>query len=110
MKSEAVLTVDNVLSLIPTGRENAVSMKYLANVFGVRERDIRRSILDARLSGHVVCGTSYGYYYPADRFELKEYIHAAYSRAVTAYQSTRTARALLKDAETKATEQKEETT
>lgn len=96
MKSDTGITIDRVLSIVPTGRENAVSMRYLARVFGVKERIIRQAILDARLSGYIVCGTSYGYYYPANKGELVEYVHSAKSRAITSLRSLKAARALLK--------------
>ena len=60
-------------SLIPTGKENAISMKALANLLDISDRDLRRLITRVRVSKLIICGTNYGYYYPADDGELREY-------------------------------------
>ncbi len=62
-------------SAIMEGKNNAVSMEYLAHLFNVPERIIRREIEEARISrGQLIIGDSNGYYFPSDDSDISGYI------------------------------------
>lgn len=93
------IDANKILALIPTGKDNAISMEYLSNILGVSKRDIRQCVLNARLEGNIICGTQYGYYLPADDSELREYYYYALTRALTTLKSLKTARIKVKEIE-----------
>lgn len=53
-----------LLTVIPTGRDNAISRRELAAGLGHEDRTIRRMIAEAREQGHPIISTSHasGYY------------------------------------------------
>lgn len=53
-----------ILDYIPSGKDNAVSMRYLAVILSTDTRKIRSMVHNARISGHVVIGDENGYYKP----------------------------------------------
>lgn len=59
-----------ILDCIPYGRENAVSMRYLAAVLSTDARGIRRMVHDARSSGYVIIGNEHGYYKPQHKDDV----------------------------------------
>lgn len=62
-------------NLIPTGKENAISMNDLAKMMNTDCRTIRLLVLKARTrENKLICSCDKGYYFPADMDELKEYI------------------------------------
>ena len=93
------MSLANISKFIPNGKENAVSMRYLANILDVAERDIRQAILNARLQGEIICGTQFGYYTPADDSELTEYYYYARTRALTTLRSLKATRKRVVDIE-----------
>ena len=63
-----------ILDYIPEGRENAVSMRYLAVILNTDARTIRSMVHNARISGHVVIGDDSGYYKPVYEEDLTGWI------------------------------------
>lgn len=66
-----------ITDYIPIGHNNAVSRQYLANVTGMKDRDIRDAIHDARRDT-VIINVGNGYYRPdpkdaQDMSDLKAY-------------------------------------
>lgn len=59
-----------ILEYIPEGKENAVSMRYLADLLNKDTREIREKVLKARIDGHVIIGDENGYYKPSCEADL----------------------------------------
>ena len=72
-----------ILDHIPSGRMNAVSMRYLATILGTDRRRIRLLIENARIDGNIIAGTDDGLFIPETEAELREYINRTYSRIQT---------------------------
>ena len=67
-------TIKRILVIIPTGKENGVSMSYLANTLEIPQREVRFLVNEVRLRKYPVCGDEHGYYYPESLDELNDYI------------------------------------
>lgn len=63
-----------ILDYIPPGKENAVSMRYLAMIRKTDTRAVRSMVLNARIAGHVIIGDDYGYYQPCYEEDLTGWI------------------------------------
>lgn len=85
-------SLEELYSFIPTGKENGISMKRLAELYGVGERELRQAVTKARMHGFIIAGTAAGYYRPADCAELREYYHIVSERGKTAFASIEAAR------------------
>lgn len=64
---------DGLLSLIPIGEENAISMKSLARLTDSTLQDVRQWVENARLDGMIIASSQSGYYIPIDERELFDY-------------------------------------
>lgn len=64
---------DGLLSLIPVGQENAISMKSLARLTDSTLQEIRQWVENARLEGMIIASSQCGYYIPVDEEELVDY-------------------------------------
>ena len=82
---------ENLLALLPEGRENAVSMRELADRLGIDQRALRAAILQAREAGEIIAGDSAGYYRPADKTELRKYYFAARKRSLSGLKALKAA-------------------
>ena len=72
-----------LVELIPTGRENAVSMKDLAALMNISERGLRLLVQQAREQGAAICSdwdNNGGYYMPADEYEAMSYLRQQKAR------------------------------
>ena len=85
-------TINRILELIPEGRENAVSLAYLAEMLKVSERTAKKYVSHARKNGTPIVGDQYGYYRPANREELQWYYRIFRKRGLTALSSISSAR------------------
>lgn len=74
---------NHILTLIPKGKNNAISMKYLAAMLHVNERETRKIITDLRMSGFVVIGDQSGYYLPTTKDEIRTYYRTVLARQRT---------------------------
>ena len=90
-------TINRILELIPEGRENAVSLAYLAEMLSFNERTIKRYISEIRKNGTPIVGDQYGYYRPANREELQWYYRIFRKRGLTALSSISSARRELQE-------------
>lgn len=81
---ELTQKIREVISLIPEGKENAVSMARLAYQVNLSKRDLRKAIQYARESGEIIAGDEAGYYQPITAEELRHYYNRAFARATTA--------------------------
>ena len=75
--------VERIVSCMPTGRENAVPMRYIAVILNMSEREVRSTVNDARLLGHMIIGDDNGYYLPETNGELLDYYFRLKSHANT---------------------------
>jgi len=53
-----------------TGKEEAVSSRYLQSRFCISSRTVRKLVNQLRNDGNPICSGDEGYYYAADRKEL----------------------------------------
>lgn len=86
-----------LLSMIPEGSGNAVSMDSLSGLLGVTPRIIRQHIHNARCAGHVIAGTDEGYFVPETLPELRRYIRQTERRGRSTFAGLVAARRLLKE-------------
>ena len=73
MTKDKQAKVKRIVSCMPTGRENAVPMRYIAVILNMSEREVRSTVNEARLAGHLIIGDDYGYYLPETDGELLDY-------------------------------------
>ena len=59
---------------IGSGEENAVPCKVLEELTGLNGRDVKHCIEELRRGGTVICSSNSGYFYPARRYELTDFI------------------------------------
>lgn len=59
---------------IQSGEENAVRCKVLEEDTGLTGREVKSHIEALRRSGIVICSSNSGYFYPARRCELQNFI------------------------------------
>lgn len=90
--ADADRTINRILELIPKGRENAVSLYYLAEMLNVNERTIKKYISHIRKNGTPIVGDQFGYYKPANREELEWFYRIFRKRGLTALSSISSAR------------------
>ena len=65
-------------SILPTGKENAISSTDLQSILGVSDkREFQKMIENERKQGSMICASNNGYYLPRDRVELLEYYNKA---------------------------------
>lgn len=84
-----------IMDLIPEGRENAASMRYLAMICQRDERSIREMVKTARISGSIICGDDAGYFLPTCEEELARWIHRAESSLISTARSLQPAKKAL---------------
>lgn len=87
----------NILDLIPTGSENAISMAALARALNTSERQTRKIVYNARLNGTVIAGDANGYYIPKTEGELQEYYTVTRRRALGTLASLKAARRMIEE-------------
>lgn len=68
---------------IPRGRAEAISMQHLARIMGTDERELRRSVEQARRAGILICSSNRGYFLPENGQEIREHVHRARERIRT---------------------------
>ena len=76
------------------GKENATSAAALAAAVGFPDtRSLQEDIAKSRAAGQVICSsTTGGYFLPADRTEIEEFIHSLEARAKNTLLALRSAR------------------
>ena len=71
-----------LLSLIPRGKEKAVSNAALQSLLHQTRREVSQTIHDARMNGHIICSGIRGYYIPDSDAELIEGYNTLWSMSV----------------------------
>lgn len=72
-----------IASLLPIGKENAISTEDLVNLTGCSSaRELQQYIAQERKAGAVICSsTTGGYYLPANKMEIAEFRRSLKNRA-----------------------------
>lgn len=69
----------SVSSILSTGKANARTAKYLANILGINQRSVTEAIRKERINGVPICAdcmnNEKGYYLPENADELNAYIN-----------------------------------
>lgn len=91
-----MVNIDTLLTLIPAGKEQAVSGPVLAERAGyLDERSLRAAIAKARAAGEIICSGGCGYYRPENMDEIMEYVQMMERHAKSCFIAIRSARARL---------------
>ena len=87
--------------ILPTGKRNAVSTPELQRIMRFRSvRALRKDIAASRKDGQIICcSPDGGYYLPANREEIREFVAVIESRAISTLAVLKSARAALKETE-----------
>lgn len=87
----------DILSVIPTGRENAISMREIAAVLGLDStRLVRKLINEARTDGALICSGDNGYWFPANLEEVRDSYLRSRSMALSILASLKVQRLAVK--------------
>lgn len=91
-------TVFPIMSLLPVGKENAISTVELVRLSGCKSvRDLQEHIAYERNHGAVICsGSGRGYWRPKDRQEIQEFVKTMDARALNTLRAAKSAKAVLK--------------
>ena len=91
---------------IPVGRENAISKKALAALWGCSIREVRATVAELRRTpsqdGFIICSSvqsTAGYWRTADPGEIREFVRHMESRARATFLAIQEARRVLKRSE-----------
>lgn len=63
-----------VLAVLGTGEQNATTSRQIKRAFGISERDLRKIVEKSRRNGVYILSSNAGYFYPANKGELEEFI------------------------------------
>ena len=87
-----------IMSLLPVGKENAISTTDLARLTGcISTRELQQRIADERNRGALICsGSGKGYWRPKDREEIRQFVRTMNARALNTLKAAKSARAALK--------------
>ena len=89
-----------ILEFIPAGKINAIPAQRLAEISGARsERCLRGDIAELRKAGEIICSSPAGYYRPATRAEIADFIERMESHAIGVLQAVSSAREAMKQME-----------
>ena len=89
-----------LLEHIPSGNQNAVSVQRLAELTGARsERCLRADVRELRKAGELICSSPGGYYRPATRAEIADFIERMEGHAIGVFQAIKSAREAMKQME-----------
>ena len=87
------------ISVLPVGKENAISSKELAALMGFDTvRALQSDIAKSRAAGQIICSSTIGgYFIPADETELKEFIAVLRARALNTLKAIRDTKRAMKN-------------
>lgn len=90
----------HILEYIPEGKKNAISAQRLAEISGARsERCLRGDIAEFRKAGEIICSSPAGYYRPATRDEIRDFIERMEGHAQGVFRAIASARKALRQME-----------
>lgn len=77
-----------ILEYIPEGKKNAISAQRLTELCGAKsQRCLRADIRELRKAGELICSSPAGYYKPATRAELDDFIKRMRAHALGVFQA-----------------------
>ena len=89
-----------ILEYIPAGKINAIPAQRLAEISGARsERCLRGDIAELRKAGEIICSSPAGYYRPATRDEIRDFIDRMEGHAQGVFSAIASARKALRQME-----------
>ena len=91
--------MEDLKSILPTGKLNAISARDLAVKLGVSDRVLRDIVTAERVKGVVICSSSAGYYLPDNRDEIREFCNFMEKRAKHSFIAIQSARRTLGEVE-----------
>ena len=80
---------EKLLSVLPSNKEDAVTMKELSRLLKVSQRDVRQCVLNARKEGLPILSGDDGYWKSDDDREFESFISKRRDIANTIYSYTR---------------------
>ena len=95
MKNEKTFA-SRLLDLIPSGEENAISTKDLANLLNCHSREITLTIHFLRVKGTVICSCTKGFFKPKNLEETRHFVATMRSRCKHIRAAAASAEKLLK--------------
>ncbi len=94
------MTTEYIVNHIPYGKDKAVSRRFLCLLLGMNDREMRRTIQQARIEGHIIINdqTGRGYYRSDDPADILKQYKQNDHRAKSILVQQKHLRARLKDA------------
>lgn len=77
--------IENLISVLPTGKENAIHQKDLAHIIGVTQSRVKETIKEAREQGIEILSGNSGYYKPKNNEERKRYVEMQHKQAISRF-------------------------
>ncbi len=77
------MTTEELLELLPRGKENGIKSEDLQKILQTDCRGVSHQIQNARLDGALICSGNAGYYLPANREEVKEFYRIMRARCLS---------------------------
>ena len=90
---------NHLISSIPEGAENAISMKNLAKRLDIGQRELRRLVMIARIEGNIILSNDDGYFTSHDRKDIRRYYQRIQNRQRSTAEALSAIRRELKKAE-----------
>ena len=90
-------TTARIVSLIPKGKDNAISRAWLIWALDTSDRQVRKMIAQAREDGYLIINTGKGYYIPDDVADLIRFYRRERKRAISIFVGLKNTRAQLKE-------------
>lgn len=63
-----------VLAVLGTGEQNAVTSRQLQKAFNISQRDLRKTVERCRRAGVYVISSNSGYFFPKDVSEIRQFV------------------------------------
>ncbi len=90
------MTSKELLQLLPTGKENAISNDKLQKILCTDRRGVSVQIQRARMEGGLILSGNAGYYLPANDEEIREFYNIMHRRCISFLQALKPASDYLK--------------
>lgn len=92
---------ERLLTLIPRGKENAISREQLSSMLDMPDRKVRKMIEELRVEGYVICSSTQhkGYWKPTKRSEVNEFIIQMNNYGKKCFNAAKSAREYMKNHE-----------
>lgn len=94
-KKESKAPSKQIIGLLHSGEENALTARDLATSTGLSVRDITLQIARERQAGAVILSSGKGYFLPSSEDEILHFVRTMNSRARNIYFAAQSAKAML---------------